>query len=161
MRYIKVVDNTPIEYSIEQLLIDIPDAVIYKKTQKPNEKLLANYNVYPLITTEKPFVHDGETLVEGTPQFKDGEWQQTWSKRDRTQEEMDKIISEETIIIDRAIDEDLDTVGFFVPREVSTQRYDICQSCDQLRAIKVCKLCNCIMPIKTRLSDAECPLEKW
>ena len=47
---------------------------------------------------------------------------------------------------------------------VSTERYNICLECDNLRkTIKICKLCGCFMPAKTKLPWAECPDDppKW
>jgi len=50
----------------------------------------------------------------------------------------------------------------FASKELSEKRYDICKSCDELRGLtKTCKVCNCIMPIKVKLLNAECPLQKW
>lgn len=92
MRYIKVENNTPIQYSLEQLFIDYPNAVIYKMSKMPNEKLLANYNVYPLITEPAPQVAPDETAEEGMPEFRDGEWHQTWATRQLTEQEKQTII---------------------------------------------------------------------
>jgi hypothetical protein len=85
MKYIRLENNQPINYTIEQLLIDHPDAVIYKKTKMPNEQLLANYNVYPLITEAAPDINEDETAEESTPEFRDGEWHQTWRVKKLTQ----------------------------------------------------------------------------
>jgi hypothetical protein len=41
------------------------------------------------------------------------------------------------------------------------QRMDICNSCDRLSILKFCKECHCLMPVKTYLSFAKCPLGKW
>ena len=44
----------------------------------------------------------------------------------------------------------------------SDERYEICQSCDWFRTvIKQCKKCGCIMPLKTQLQSAKCPIRKW
>ena len=46
--------------------------------------------------------------------------------------------------------------------EDAKARYDICKQCPELLKItKQCKKCGCIMPAKTRLAAAECPLHKW
>jgi len=45
--------------------------------------------------------------------------------------------------------------------ETVEQRYAICQSCSQLSVEKICKICNCIMPFKTKLAKGVCPLDKW
>jgi hypothetical protein len=44
----------------------------------------------------------------------------------------------------------------------SERRYDICKSCPELIDLtKQCKQCGCLMPLKTKLLRAECPLKKW
>jgi hypothetical protein len=92
MRYIKLENNQPVDYSIEQLFTEYPDAVIYKKTQMPNEQLLANYGVYPLVTEPIPNLLEDETAEEGIPEFIYGEWHQTWTVRKLTEEEFQKIV---------------------------------------------------------------------
>lgn len=40
--------------------------------------------------------------------------------------------------------------------------YDICKSCEYFRKMmKTCKICNCFMPLKTKLKNAKCPKGKW
>jgi len=47
-------------------------------------------------------------------------------------------------------------------KQLSKKRYDICKSCDKFRNFtKTCKICNCIMPLKTKLLKSDCPLGKW
>ena len=42
------------------------------------------------------------------------------------------------------------------------RRYDICKACPELIDLtKQCKQCGCIMPLKTKLKHATCPLNKW
>ena len=44
------------------------------------------------------------------------------------------------------------------------ERYKICQECPNLnKRWKVCKICNCFMPLKTKIRWAECPEEppRW
>lgn len=42
------------------------------------------------------------------------------------------------------------------------QRYSICKSCPELiKLTKQCKKCGCIMPAKTKLESATCPIGKW
>lgn len=44
----------------------------------------------------------------------------------------------------------------------STERYEICQSCKEFNAtFKICEICKCFMPLKTKISSAYCPLNKW
>lgn len=45
---------------------------------------------------------------------------------------------------------------------MSKERYEICKSCDRFNNIlKICKECNCFMPVKTRFQFAWCPIGKW
>lgn len=49
-----------------------------------------------------------------------------------------------------------------VSDEVQKTRYDICLSCPELiKLTKQCKKCGCVMPLKTKLKHAECPIGKW
>jgi hypothetical protein len=42
------------------------------------------------------------------------------------------------------------------------RRYDLCIDCPEfIRLTKQCKQCGCFMNLKTRLSNASCPLGKW
>jgi hypothetical protein len=162
MRHIKLENEIPIDYSIEQLLVDIPDAVIYQGSQMPHPELLANYNVYPLITTPQPILNEDEIAEEGIPEFENGEWQQTWSIRKLSSIEIQEII-------DARIDaagtnsalENNTGVSFLADTETQTIRYDICNSCPSFTVLKTCKECGCIMPLKIKLASSSCPLEKW
>jgi len=50
----------------------------------------------------------------------------------------------------------------YVEDSVATNRYDICNSCDELiNLTKQCKKCGCVMTMKTKLQTASCPLGKW
>jgi hypothetical protein len=50
----------------------------------------------------------------------------------------------------------------FTTKEVSEKRLSICRTCPKFISLtKQCKLCLCIMPAKTILADASCPLNKW
>jgi hypothetical protein len=50
----------------------------------------------------------------------------------------------------------------YVEEAESTRRYDICKACPELIDLtKQCKQCGCVMPLKTKLAKAECPLKKW
>lgn len=162
MRYIKVESNTPTDYSIEQLLIDHPNATIYKNTQMPNEQLLANYNVYPLITEAQPQFNEDETVEESTPEFKQGEWHQTWKIRKLSAAEIQEIVESRTstVALD-SIDTENEAAGFFASEELQEQRYETCKGCDAFTALKTCKECGCIMPLKIKIAGAACPLDKW
>lgn len=46
--------------------------------------------------------------------------------------------------------------------DVAKSRYSICLACPELiQLTKQCKKCGCLMPLKTKLKAATCPLGKW
>ena len=159
MRYVKLENNTPINYSIEQLLLDYPEASIYKGSQLPNEELLSHYNVYPLITTPLPDLLEDELAEEGLPVLIDNEWHQTWVARKMTAEEINTIVNSNTDIPENIVYSQDNQ--FFTDQDTSNGRYEICQTCPSFTILKTCKECGCIMPLKVRLKSSECPLGKW
>ena len=49
-----------------------------------------------------------------------------------------------------------------VDQDIAEKRMAICNDCEFLFVIsKTCKKCSCIMPLKTKLPNAECPIGKW
>jgi hypothetical protein len=44
--------------------------------------------------------------------------------------------------------------------EVQKQRIDICRSCDNYK-IFYCDKCGCALSLKTKMSKAKCPINKW
>jgi hypothetical protein len=75
-KYIKIENNNPIEYSIEQLLEDHPGCQICDIfLGEIDNKLLEKYNVFPLV--ECPPI-DGDHVQEGIPILVNGRWSQTW-----------------------------------------------------------------------------------
>ncbi len=45
---------------------------------------------------------------------------------------------------------------------LSEQRYNICKSCSNFRKLtKQCRICECFMPIKTKIVNSTCPENKW
>lgn len=49
-----------------------------------------------------------------------------------------------------------------VAENVSKARLEVCKSCEFLSQLtQTCKKCGCIMPLKTKLPNAECPVGKW
>jgi hypothetical protein len=149
LKYIKLENNIPTDYTLEQLFQDYPDAVIYKDSQMPDEQLLLNYNVYPLITTDRP---NGDVDTEGVPILVGHEWHQTWISRSFTAEEL----------LQKQQELQEQTSQWFSDSEVSAARYTICQSCDNFSSLTtLCKECNCFMLVKTKLQAAVCPINKW
>jgi hypothetical protein len=46
--------------------------------------------------------------------------------------------------------------------DTGKNRLAICKSCEEFNnTIKMCAVCKCFMPVKTRLAFAECPKQKW
>jgi hypothetical protein len=46
--------------------------------------------------------------------------------------------------------------------EDASKRYAVCLECPRLIPVtKQCKECGCVMPLKVKLKNAECPLKKW
>jgi len=44
----------------------------------------------------------------------------------------------------------------------AAKRFDICLGCPELiKLTKTCKKCGCVMPLKTKLENAVCPIGKW
>lgn len=51
---------------------------------------------------------------------------------------------------------------YLMENNTPEDRFAICKNCDQFwDAVKVCKVCKCYMPAKTKLQDSRCPLRKW
>jgi hypothetical protein len=41
-------------------------------------------------------------------------------------------------------------------------RVKVCESCDKyLERAKICAVCKCFIPVKSRLRYAKCPEDKW
>jgi len=157
MRYIKLVNNNPVNYSIEQFTIDYPNATIYNNSSMPDTYMLSQYNVYPLVTTNPPASTETQIAVEGTPSFHDGEWYQTWTARDLTEEEIDEMIRVQTPI---PADPEI-AASFFASEETITQRSELCNNCPSYSRLKICAECGCIMPLKVKIKSAVCPIGKW
>lgn len=50
----------------------------------------------------------------------------------------------------------------FVDEKLKDKRYSICKSCDRFKKLnKICEMCLCFMPAKTKLAGAECPKGEW
>lgn len=48
-----------------------------------------------------------------------------------------------------------------VHKEIAQQRYNTCKSCPRLTSLKLCNICNCVMPVKVKFAQADCPAGKW
>ena len=50
----------------------------------------------------------------------------------------------------------------FVSKEKAQQRLSTCNSCENfIPMISMCSICHCIMPLKAKLADVSCPINKW
>jgi len=53
-------------------------------------------------------------------------------------------------------------MSYFCSEEIRIERYNICKVCEHFRPLlKQCKLCSCFMPVKTRITEMTCPINKW
>lgn len=87
--YVKVtngaVDQFP--YTIGQLRRDNPGVSFPKVIP---EAMLADWGVYPVTAEDEPSYDNGETVDKNsTPALSDGSWTLGWTKRDKTQGEID------------------------------------------------------------------------
>lgn len=88
--YIKIVNNFPVSYSIEQLRKDNP------QTSFPSvisDSLLAEYSVYAVQPVSAPVPSVSEALEEGVAQ-QAGMWVQSWSVRAMTSTELASVAAE-------------------------------------------------------------------
>lgn len=47
-------------------------------------------------------------------------------------------------------------------KQEAKSRYEICKNCiDYRKIIDQCKVCGCIMSLKTKISSSTCPKGKW
>jgi hypothetical protein len=52
-------------------------------------------------------------------------------------------------------------IPLIAKKEIAQERYNICKVCESFTAAKLCKECNCFMPVKVKLAHAWCPKTKW
>ena len=46
--------------------------------------------------------------------------------------------------------------------QIKADRLAICENCEHFKQkMRQCRLCNCFMDIKTTLTRAKCPVDKW
>jgi len=85
--YIKLIDNTPTSYTINQLRRDNPQVSF--PSDIPNE-LLATYDVYPLKKVKPPYYNpDLQKLIQDIPTLINSEWTQTWKVINKTETELE------------------------------------------------------------------------
>lgn len=50
----------------------------------------------------------------------------------------------------------------YAPQNVIKMRLEICHACPEfINPTTQCKKCGCVMQLKTKLKEAECPIGKW
>jgi hypothetical protein len=50
----------------------------------------------------------------------------------------------------------------YAPEDEQIKRYDMCKACPEfVKLTTSCKKCGCVMSLKTKLAEAECPIGKW
>ena len=50
----------------------------------------------------------------------------------------------------------------YIGTDLAKERLSICQACPfYFKPTTQCKKCGCIMKVKTTLSNAACPIDKW
>ncbi len=54
----------------------------------------------------------------------------------------------------------LDIISDVKYRDIFAARYKICQSCEKKSGI-LCSECGCVLKIKTKVEECECPIGKW
>lgn len=48
------------------------------------------------------------------------------------------------------------------PSSIKRRRLNICNKCENYNTTtKICKICKCLMPVKTSFSNFSCPDKKW
>jgi hypothetical protein len=160
MRYLKVENGIPREYTLKQLFEDYQNATICKDSEMPNEDLLAQYSVYPLITEAKPITLESETVEESIPEFKDGEWHQIWLVRKLTSVEIDNLIDNATTdYLEMPFGLENDLTHTTPPMQ--TERITICSGCEYFSSLKICEKIGVIVPLKIKLYRYHCPIDKW
>jgi hypothetical protein len=56
----------------------------------------------------------------------------------------------------------LNTGMYLEDQSIVDSRMNTCNSCPELIELtKQCKKCGCVMSLKTKLTEATCPLGKW
>lgn len=85
--YIKITNGLPEIYTIGQLRRDNPQTSFPRNI--PDE-LLATYDVYPLVPTDRPVTDHTKNVYEDLASFVEGVWVQTWVVTDATPQEVEQ-----------------------------------------------------------------------
>jgi hypothetical protein len=112
--YIKLINETPEAYSLDQLFSDNPDtsfpAVI------PDE-VLEEFNVYRIIDTELPVASVTEIIEQdGYNQLPDGSWVANWVVRPMNEDELNNLLKTIENTRKAAYEDEADPLFFKVQR---------------------------------------------
>lgn len=89
--HIKLTNGQPEIYTIGQLRRDNPQTSFPRNIP---DDLLAAYDVYPLVPTERPVTDHTKNVVEDVATLGEGVWVQTWAVTDATPSEIEQRLHE-------------------------------------------------------------------
>ena len=53
-------------------------------------------------------------------------------------------------------------MSLFSGKEEADRRMRICMSCEKFKhSLKICGICKCYMPFKTKILKSTCPINRW
>lgn len=56
-------------------------------------------------------------------------------------------------------------IGGFIPlspEELAAERIKVCEECPHFKKLaRQCELCSCFMDLKTKILEAQCPINTW
>lgn len=79
--HVKITNGQPETYTIGQMRRDNPNVSFPRNIP---DSLLANYNVFPLVQTDRPVLDHTRIETPGTPVLVSGVWTQVWDVADAT-----------------------------------------------------------------------------
>jgi hypothetical protein len=52
---------------------------------------------------------------------------------------------------------------FFVQKEESDKRLEVCKKCEHYKdtPVKYCEECGCVLKLKIHMKGVKCPIQKW
>ena len=53
------------------------------------------------------------------------------------------------------------SLNYFVSNELYAQRMADCRACENYGELGLCSECKCIMPLKAKFAQFECPIKVW
>jgi hypothetical protein len=91
--YLRINEENNIQYPYGLFLFrqDFPNSSPPKSFDEMSEENREYFGIYSVISTEEPIA---DVVEEGTPEFIEGQWIQTWTAREFTQEEIDEQLAQ-------------------------------------------------------------------